>query len=166
MTAVAAGPAVVAAVVPPPVRARRGEPSAGPGPAGGLRRRPPPPLPGVAAARAGSVVYGMAAVDCRGRVADRVVLRALGWQPGTPLEFRHSAGRLLVRARPDGVFQVTGQGHLRLPTAVRHCCGLVSGDRVLLAADPVEGLLVVHPPAALDAVLAGCHGQLPNGGAA
>jgi hypothetical protein len=105
----------------------------------------------------------MAAVDCRGRVADRVVLAALGWTPGTRLDFRHTGGLLLVRAHPDGVFEVTGRGHLRLPAPVRRCCALAPGDRVLLAADPGGGVLVVHPPAALDALLAGCHARLADG---
>jgi bifunctional DNA-binding transcriptional regulator/antitoxin component of YhaV-PrlF toxin-antitoxin module len=53
-----------------------------------------------------------------------------------------------------GAFAVTGRGHLRIPAAVRHWCGLHAGDRVLLAAEPGAGLLVLHPPAALDAVVA------------
>jgi bifunctional DNA-binding transcriptional regulator/antitoxin component of YhaV-PrlF toxin-antitoxin module len=52
-----------------------------------------------------------------------------------------------------GVFSVTGQGHVRLPATVRRWCGLATGDRVLLAAEPARGLLVVHPPAALDAMI-------------
>jgi hypothetical protein len=36
------------------------------------------------------------------------------------------------------------------------------GDRVLLAAEPDEGLVVVHPPAGLDAMLNGLPG--PAGG--
>ncbi|MCP3803471.1 AbrB/MazE/SpoVT family DNA-binding domain-containing protein [Allokutzneria sp. A3M-2-11 16] len=38
---------------------------------------------------------------------------------------------------------MTKQGHLRLPASVRHCCGLVPGDRVLLVADPDQNVLVV-----------------------
>jgi bifunctional DNA-binding transcriptional regulator/antitoxin component of YhaV-PrlF toxin-antitoxin module len=96
----------------------------------------------------------MAAVDCRGRVAERAVLAAVGWAAGTRLEFRQVAGVLLVRAQPAGVFEVTAQGHLRLPASVRRCCGLSPGDRVLLAADAARGVLAVYPPAALDALLA------------
>jgi hypothetical protein len=105
----------------------------------------------------------MAAVDCRGRVADHAVLAALGWVAGTRLEIRETGGLLLVRAHPHGVFAVTGQGHLRLPAAVRRRCSLLPGDRVLLAADPAAGLLAVHPPAALDAMVTGSQGGLPDG---
>ena len=41
-----------------------------------------------------------------------------------------------------------------LPAAVRHWCGLKSGDRVLLTADPVADLLVVYPPTVLDDMVA------------
>jgi hypothetical protein len=109
------------------------------------------------------LVYGLAAMDCRGRLADRAVLAALGWVAGTRLDFRQTAGLLLVSTHPHGVFEVTGQGHLRLPAAVRRCCGLTAGDRVLLAADPTRGLLVVHPPAALDAMVADCQTRLADG---
>lgn len=37
------------------------------------------PLPTAPTPRTTTAVYGMAAVDCRGRVADRAVLAALGW---------------------------------------------------------------------------------------
>src|SRR5262249_54955080 len=50
-----------------------------------------------------------------------------------------------VRADRQVVFSMTGQGYLRLPAAVRYWCGLVPGDRMLLAVDPADELLVVHP---------------------
>ncbi|MEU4770886.1 hypothetical protein [Micromonospora sp. NPDC023644] len=39
-------------------------------------------------------------------------------------------------------------------------------DRVLLAANPAEGLLVVHPPAALDTMVVAVHADLLGGGQA
>ncbi len=121
------------------------------------------PLPTVPIPRTSMVVYGLAAVDCRGRVADRAVVHALGWTPGTRLDIREIRGLLIIRGDTHGVFSVTAQGHLRLPATVRHCCGLVPGDRVLLAADPDRDLLVVHPPAALDDLLAPRHAGLLDG---
>lgn len=105
----------------------------------------------------------MAAVDCRGRVADRAVLAALGWTPGTRLDIRETHGLLLIRQNDHGVFSMTRQGHLRLPAAVRHCCGLAPGDRVLLAADAARGVLIVHPPAALDGLFAKHYARLLDG---
>jgi hypothetical protein len=72
----------------------------------------------------------------------------------------------MVRANRQGVFCMTAQGYLRLPATVRHWCGLVPGDRVLLAAEPDQGLLVVHPPAALDAMVSQFHADVLGGDAA
>jgi hypothetical protein len=130
---------------------RGGRSGAAPSAAAPPRRRLP--LPGVPALRSTATGYGLAAVDCRGRIADRVVLRALGWAPATGLDIREAHGLLVITVDRRGGFRVTGQGHLRLPAAVRRWCGLVAGDRVLLAADLTEGALVVHPPAVLDAMI-------------
>ncbi len=108
-------------------------------------------------------MYGLAAVDCRGRVADRAVVGALGWVSGTRLDIGESGGLLVVRADAHGGFSLTRQGHLRLPATVRRGCGLISGDRVLLVADPARDLLVVYPPAALDDLLAPRHAGLLGG---
>lgn len=116
--------------------------------------REPLPLPSLISPRSSSVVYGLAAVDARGRVADLMVMRALGWVAGLRLAIDEAGGVLIVCPDHHGDCQVTGQGYLRLPAALRHRCGLVAGDRVLLAADAVRCLLVIYPPAALDHALA------------
>ncbi|MFL6143530.1 MAG: AbrB/MazE/SpoVT family DNA-binding domain-containing protein [Labedaea sp.] len=113
------------------------------------------PLPSLISGRTLSVVYGLAALDDRGRLADRVVTRALGWPAGLRLAIDETGGVLTVRPDPHGDHQVTGQGHLRLPAALRHRCALVAGDRVLLVADPDRSRLTVYPPVALDHALAG-----------
>jgi hypothetical protein len=115
--------------------------------------REPLPLPCLPPQRTSAVVYGAAAVDDRGRVADRVVLRALGWPAGHRLDIRESGGTLAVVPDPAGGHQITGQGYLRIPAEMRHCCGLITGDRVLLAADPDRSYLAIYPPAALDKAL-------------
>jgi hypothetical protein len=149
--------AVIPAVVPPPAattRASRAGQAAG---ALGQRRAalPLPDLPPTAGsdARPGRV-YGLSALDTRGRLADRVVWRALGWTPGTRLQIRTAGGLVVVDADPGGAFAVTRQGHVRIPATIRHWCGLAGGDRLLLAADPALGRLVVYPPEALDRVTA------------
>jgi hypothetical protein len=149
---------VVSPLVPPAATSGRPD-SPGGHPAARAGRRPLP-VPRLAVTRLRSTVYGLAAVDDRGRVADHTVVRALGWGSGTRLDVHESGGLVLVRADRQGVFSVTGQGHLRLPATVRHWCGLLPRDRVLLAADPAEGLLVVHPPAALDAMVSQFHASV------
>ncbi|MGA3524381.1 AbrB/MazE/SpoVT family DNA-binding domain-containing protein [Melissospora conviva] len=112
------------------------------------------------------MVYGLAAIDSSGRIPDRTVIRALGRGPGTRLHIREGLGVIVVGLDRQGVFTVTGQGHLHLPGTVRHWCGLATGDRVLLAANPADDLLVVHPPAALDAMVVAVHADLLGGGQA
>lgn len=115
--------------------------------------RGPLSLPALVPRRTSTVVYGLSALDDRGRVADRVVMRALGWSAGLRLDIGETAGVLTVATDPDGGYQVTNQGHLRLPAPLRHRCGLQAGDRVLLAADPQRSRLAVYPPAVLDTLL-------------
>ncbi|TVT01813.1 AbrB/MazE/SpoVT family DNA-binding domain-containing protein [Amycolatopsis bartoniae] len=102
----------------------------------------------------------MSAVDCRGRIADRAVVAALGWCPGTLLGIREAHGLLVVRPTPHGPVSVTPPGYLRLPAAIRHSSQLSPGDRLLLAAYPSHDLLIVHPPAALDELLTPHHRDL------
>ncbi|MEN3305368.1 MAG: hypothetical protein V7603_1570 [Micromonosporaceae bacterium] len=137
---------VVTPVVPPMVR---GGSTSGRQPGRGTSRRVLP-LAALAATRVVSAVHGVAAVDRDGRVADATVMDELGWVPGTRLDIQESGGLVVVQADRRGVFRVSGQGYLRLPAAARHWCRLAPGDRVLLAADPGRGRLVVYPPAALD----------------
>ena len=121
-----------------------------------LARLAPPP-------REGRAFYALAAVDCHGRIGDRALPRALGWPVGTRLEIREDRGLIVVLADPRGVFRVTGPGYVQLPAVVRHWCALAAGDRVFLAADPLAGRLVVHPPAAVDAMVAAAHAAVWGG---
>jgi hypothetical protein len=81
-------------------------------------------------------------------------MQVLGWSPGQRLDISEINGVLAVHPDTGGTAQITSQGHLRLPAALRHLCGLVAGDRVLLAADSGRSRLTVYPPAALDHALA------------
>jgi len=145
--------AVISPVVPPLLSRTGGQAAAGdPGVTSLVRG--PLPLPSLISLRTSSLVYGLAAVDDRGRLADRVVMRALGWCAGLRLVIEEAGGVLTVGADPNGDHQVTGQGYLRLPAPLRHRCGLAAGNRVLLAADPDRSRLAIYPPAALDSALA------------
>jgi hypothetical protein len=121
------------------------------------------PLPRVQAARERSSVYGFAVVNDRGRIAAHPIVQALEWQPGTPLSIREHAGLVVVTVDPVGVCRLTGEGHVRLPVTIRRWCGLEPGCRVLLVADPDEGRLVVHPAAALDAMISRHHADVFGG---
>lgn len=129
--------------------------------------RPALPLPRLAGTRirTRATVYGLATIDCDGRAANVTVIRALGWAADTRLNVRERGGLVLVTADRQGVFGLTPQGHLQLPATVRRWCGLATRDRVLLGAEPNDGLLVVYPPATLDEMITQVHAQALGGDA-
>lgn len=101
--------------------------------------------------------YGLAVIDCHGRTADRAVLAALGWASGQPLLLRAIAGSILAMPDARGGDAVSTDGHVRLPIGLRRRCGLRTGDRVLLVADPSAGTLLLHPTSVLEELLAANH---------
>ena len=113
--------------------------------------------------RAGSLRYGIARVDCGGVVANRSAIQVLGWGCGDPLHITLLAGSVVVHRGPGGVFRMPAKPYLVLPSAVRRRCGLHAGEQVLVAADPHYDVLVVHPLAALDAMVLAYHASLVGG---
>lgn len=105
----------------------------------------------------------MGRVDASGRVAERAVIGALGWQSGDRLAMSLVEGSVLVRPDPAGVFVLSGRPYVVLPARVRLRCGVRVGDQVLLAAWPEHGVLLVHPLAAVEAMLAEHHAALLGG---
>ncbi len=83
-------------------------------------------------------------VDRDGRLADRSQLTFLGWSPAVPVALTIEPGPIVI-ARPGAGVRVDRRGHLHLPVAVRHSCGIAPGDRVLLAADQHAGQLLIIP---------------------
>jgi hypothetical protein len=158
--AVSAMTGIVPAVVPstPLVAAH------GPGQAAGTRRGPLP-LPTFTDRRSRQTVYALPAIDCNGRLADQAIVRMMGWKPGTRYAIQEQGGLLLVDANPWGVFTVTRQGHLYIPAIVRRRCAISPADRLLIAAEPDERRLVIHPPAALDVMIADRHRNVLGGDA-
>ena len=67
------------------------------------------PVARLIAARERSTVYGLTAVDSRGRVSDKSVTRALGWQPGDPLSLRVTDGLIIVVAVAEGATSVANE---------------------------------------------------------
>ncbi|MFI5843920.1 hypothetical protein ACIA8K_29900 [Catenuloplanes sp. NPDC051500] len=139
-------PARLEALIPSPVLGEPDAPSPVP--------RKALPLARLQARRSGRLVYGLATLDMKGRVADRVLMRELGWEPGTRLDMRERGALLFITEDEAGVFSVRRDGRLVLPAGVRRWAGLSAGSRVLLVADPKIGRLVIHPPVALDGMVA------------
>lgn len=138
-------------------------PEAGRWSGSGVVRRPLPLPPVPLTSDAGSVVFGVTAVDVSGRVAEATVLGALGWGVGTRLGIRVESGLVLVAADPGAVFRMRRAGQFRLPAGVRDWCGLGAGSRVLLVADLAAGLLVVHPPVVVAAMVGRVHVAVLSG---
>jgi hypothetical protein len=149
---------VTAAIVP----ALRPAPPAGADVRVGARtaRVRPLPVPVLSGRPSPGTRYGLAVLDRYGRVADRALLRALGWEPGHTLELTLIGGSILTVPRPGGPVRVGHDGYLRLPIGLRRACDLAAGDRVLLVAEPSIHRLLLHPPAALDALLGDHHTAL------
>jgi hypothetical protein len=109
-----------------------------------------------------STRYGLAVIDAQSRLSHRAIFTALGWDPGVRIDAAEHAGVLVLRMHGHGVTRMAPEGHLRVPPKVRRLCGLSTGDRVLLAADPPLGRLVLFPPALLHELAAGRLRGLPG----
>lgn len=116
-----------------------------------VSREPLPlPLPAAPPPARRDVVFGMCAVDDKGRISDVRVMAALGWAPGQRVTFSFVHGVIVVVADDAGGQSVCGRGCLRLPTGMRRAVAIGRGERVLLAALIDAGRLVVHPLVHLD----------------
>jgi hypothetical protein len=157
---------VTASFVPPVIPKVASGGGSGAAAVGRVRRPLPVPVLNPDASRAADTVYAVSTVDKSGRVADRSIVRALAWRPGTRLDIREQAGTVVVRPAADAVHCIDDRGHLHLPLAVRRWCRLAAGDRVLCAADRAAGVLVVLPCGVLDRLLAGTLAAVAGGEAA
>jgi bifunctional DNA-binding transcriptional regulator/antitoxin component of YhaV-PrlF toxin-antitoxin module len=109
------------------------------------------------------VVYGFGRIDASGRVADRAITSALGWQPGDRLALAADAGVIIVRRDPGGMVTMPSRPYVVIPAALRRRCGLRAGDHVLLAAVPGEDLLAAYSFAVVDQALR-AHAPFPSEG--
>ena len=67
-----------------------------------VRRLPVAAMPEIPAVPDG-VMYGFGRMDESGRVADRAMTSALGWQPGDRLTLTASAGMVIAGRDPGGM---------------------------------------------------------------
>jgi hypothetical protein len=117
-----------------------------------VRRLPVAVVPEVPAA-AGDVLYGFGRMDSSGRVGDRAMTAALGWQPGDRLTITAAAGVVTARRDPGGMVTMPSKPYLVIPAALRRRCGLRPGDRVLLAVFPDRDALAAYSFAVVDQAL-------------
>jgi bifunctional DNA-binding transcriptional regulator/antitoxin component of YhaV-PrlF toxin-antitoxin module len=102
----------------------------------------------------------IALMDGGGRLQDRGAVAVLGWNPGDRLLITLVRTSVVIRRRPDGVFVMPRKPYVALPAPVRRGCGALAGSRLLLVADPVHDVLIVHPEAAVQAMLRTFHTSL------
>ncbi|MFG1611050.1 hypothetical protein [Actinoplanes sp. NPDC049265] len=142
-------PPVVAPVIPasdPAIHPARGPLQAARGPL---------PLADLGApVMATPIAYALSAVDRSGRIADRGIVRALGWTPRQHLDVRVYRGTVVARPKAGATGRVDRRGFLLLPLPVRRRCELHPGDRLLLAADLDAGVLTGYPLPVLGPLLA------------
>jgi hypothetical protein len=145
---------MISALIPPVIPRR---PAAGSRPRGTpavVRTLPMAASPGQVPALAADVVYGLGRIDASGRVADRTVTRALGWHDGDRLTLTASAGVVTARRDPDGLAILPPRHYIVIPATLRHRCGLLPGDPVLLTGVPAEDTLTAYSLAVVDQALA------------
>jgi hypothetical protein len=70
------------------------------------------------------VMYGLAHLDCSGRVADRTVTGAPGWHGGDRLTLTAEAAVVVIRRDPSGPVTLPPRSCVPIPVALRHRCGL------------------------------------------
>ncbi|MEU6643084.1 hypothetical protein ABZ863_11090 [Saccharomonospora sp. NPDC046836] len=121
------------------------------------------PVWGMPAAPVPSLSFDTAVMEATGRVRNRGVLAALGWGVGKRLRATVVGGSVVIYPDRHGPLRLSASLSLGLPARVRAACGVRVGDRVLLAADAVRGVLAVHPPAAVTEMLGWLHGRLAGG---
>jgi hypothetical protein len=102
------------------------------------------------AAAMDDVAYGIGRIDASGRIADRAVTTALGWNGGDRLTLTADAGVVTARRDPGGMITLQNRAYIAIPAALRRRCGLEPGDRVLLAAALEDDTLTAYSLAVVD----------------
>ncbi|MFI6313204.1 hypothetical protein ACIBEK_24150 [Nocardia fusca] len=96
------------------------------------------------------LLLGMSTVADGGRVSDKPLLDALGWDSSARLGIESlDTGVLRARAAADGTVPVSPKGFFRVPFRVRRRALLFLGDRVLLLAHRKRSALLIYPPAVI-----------------
>lgn len=115
------------------------------------------PLPQVHASPGTRLRFASTTMDDRGRLADRTIVRSLGWGPQSAITVTVLPNAGIIAVLAGGIETLTSTGFLRLSANIRHTCRLRPGDRLLLVARPAERVLLAYPPYAVDAMTSAYH---------
>ncbi|GAB2992238.1 hypothetical protein GCM10027184_52970 [Saccharothrix stipae] len=108
--------------------------------------------------------FAFGLVDDRGRVASRPILTSLGWDHRTLLVPALGRNFVVAHAAVGGQPLVDRRMRVALPQAMLRLCGLRVGQRVLMVATGLDGVLVVHPSVNIAQMIRSFHD--PDSGAA
>jgi hypothetical protein len=111
-----------------------------------------------------TMLYDVSRVDESGRISNRDIIRALGWQPGETLDIIPALGGIVILSSPDGVLTVPARPFIIIPAAARRLHNIETGDHVLLAAAPEYRLVIIHTRQAINDMLARYHSASPPTG--
>jgi bifunctional DNA-binding transcriptional regulator/antitoxin component of YhaV-PrlF toxin-antitoxin module len=104
-----------------------------------------------------TMLYDVGRVDESGRISNRDIVRALGWQPGDKLDVIPAPSGIVILSSPDGLHTVPAKSCIAIPAAARRLHNIETGDHVLLAAAPEYGLVIIHTRQAVNDMLARYH---------
>lgn len=111
-----------------------------------------------------TMLYDVGRVDESGRISNRDIVRALGWQPGDKLDVIPALGGIIILSSPGGLLTVPAKPFIVIPAAARRLHNIETGDHVLLAAAPEYGLVIIHTRQAINDMLARYHSATPPAG--
>ncbi len=104
-------------------------------------------------------LYSVTTICCHGQLSDRAPTKLLQWQPSRRIHLAVNANAVVAVDDPNGDSHIGREGHLRLPAAIRHQCGITPGDRLLIAVSLERRAMFVYPFSVVDDNLASLHQQ-------
>lgn len=127
------------------------------------RRAPMPSLPAPSPPRLDDpdrLLLGTARLDRSGRIHERTLLRALGWEPDHELTLDTIDDMIVISSVSGGGHRIDNRSALALPAAARRMCGITIGPPVVLVAAVPEQTLLVHPATTVTWLLAAHYSTL------
>lgn len=101
--------------------------------------------------------YSLTTTCCHGQLGDRMPVRLLNWHPDQPIALVVKDSAVVGFDDPRGAHHIGPRGHLRLPATIRHQCGIITGQQLLVAVSVEHRIVITYPIAAIDRVLSPLH---------
>lgn len=101
--------------------------------------------------------YRLTTTCCHGQLCDRTPVKLLDWRADQPIALAVKDGAVVGFDDSHGDFRIGPRGHLRLPAAIRHQCGIIPGQKLLVAMSAEHRIVIIYPIVAIDRALASLH---------